>query len=120
MSNPLAIVTGASRGIGRTIAIKLAELGYDLIVNYVGNQTMAQETAIECQALAMSQDRHHRADGVQGDISDARSRQRRSLRGARADAGVGRHEHQPAHREPHRAVQLPVLTTLARMPSRAG
>ena len=76
MSNPLAIVTGASRGIGRTIAIKLAELGYDLIVNYAGNQMMAQETAIECQALAMSQDRHQRADVFQADISDARARQR--------------------------------------------
>jgi NAD(P)-dependent dehydrogenase (short-subunit alcohol dehydrogenase family) len=74
--NPVAIVTGASRGIGRGIALKLAELGYDLIINYANNQAGAQDTAISCQALAMSQDRKQRADVFQADISSSKDRQR--------------------------------------------
>ena len=33
---PVAIVTGASRGIGKGIAIELASLGYDLAINQYG------------------------------------------------------------------------------------
>jgi len=35
---PVAIVTGASRGIGRSIAVELASLGYDLVINRVQEQ----------------------------------------------------------------------------------
>lgn len=40
----IAIVTGASRGIGRAIAISLAEAGAYVIVNYAGSEDKAQET----------------------------------------------------------------------------
>ncbi len=40
-----ALVTGGSRGIGREICIKLASMGYPVLINYKGNQAAAEETA---------------------------------------------------------------------------
>jgi 3-oxoacyl-[acyl-carrier protein] reductase len=39
-----ALVTGGSRGIGRAISISLARMGYHVLINYVSNETAAQET----------------------------------------------------------------------------
>lgn len=39
-----ALVTGGSRGIGRAICVKLARMGYYVIVNYVSNDACAEET----------------------------------------------------------------------------
>lgn len=39
-----ALVTGGSRGIGRAVCVKLASLGYNVLVNYKGNQAAAEET----------------------------------------------------------------------------
>ena len=33
----LAIVTGASRGIGKAVAIELAQLGFNIVINYIQN-----------------------------------------------------------------------------------
>ncbi|MCD6062858.1 MAG: short-chain dehydrogenase/reductase [Flavipsychrobacter sp.] len=40
-----ALVTGGSRGIGRACCVKLAQLGYNILVNYKGNRAAAEETA---------------------------------------------------------------------------
>ncbi|MBO5086744.1 MAG: 3-oxoacyl-ACP reductase FabG [Paludibacteraceae bacterium] len=46
-----ALITGGSRGIGRAIAIKLAALGYPILLNYKNNKTAANEVAEQIKAL---------------------------------------------------------------------
>ena len=46
---PVAIVTGASRGIGRSVALELASLGHDLVINRA--QEQAPEVLEEAEAL---------------------------------------------------------------------
>jgi len=53
LSGQVALVTGASRGIGRSIALNLAGLGANVVVNYSGNETAAQEVVAEIQALGV-------------------------------------------------------------------
>jgi 3-oxoacyl-[acyl-carrier protein] reductase len=50
MQDKYALVTGGSRGIGRAICVKLAEAGYNILINYKGNTEAAQQTAALVQA----------------------------------------------------------------------
>ena len=49
----IALVAGASRGIGRACALALAKRGYDVAVNYVSNEAAAQAVVAEIQALGV-------------------------------------------------------------------
>ncbi|HBN01624.1 MAG TPA: beta-ketoacyl-ACP reductase, partial [Rikenellaceae bacterium] len=39
-----AFVTGGSRGIGRAVCVKLARMGFCVVINYVSNDDAARET----------------------------------------------------------------------------
>lgn len=54
-SRRVALVTGASRGIGRAIAIELARIGYDILLNYRSNEPAAQESRALVQSVAPDQ-----------------------------------------------------------------
>jgi 3-oxoacyl-[acyl-carrier protein] reductase len=60
-----AVVTGASRGIGKAIALRLAEDGFAVIVNYVGGRDRAE------QVVAQIKQGGGRAIAVQADVTDA-------------------------------------------------
>jgi len=60
----VAIVTGSSRGIGRGIALALAERGWHLVVNYRGNQTAAAAAKEAIETLGST------ALLVQADMAD--------------------------------------------------
>ncbi len=59
-----ALVTGGSRGIGKLACLKLAELGYNILVNYKGNKTAAEETATAVKAFNVT------ATILQFDVAD--------------------------------------------------
>jgi 3-oxoacyl-[acyl-carrier protein] reductase len=59
-----ALVTGGSRGIGRACCLKLAELGYAILVNYKGNKAAADET------VALVKEKGVEAEAIMFDVAD--------------------------------------------------
>jgi enoyl-[acyl-carrier protein] reductase III len=64
LTGRVALVTGAARGIGRSCALRLAEAGADVIINYSTSRAAADEVAQQIQALG------RRAALVKADISE--------------------------------------------------
>lgn len=65
-----ALVTGASRGIGRAIALRLAADGYAVVVNYAGNAAAADAVVAEIRQAG------GQAVAAQGDVADPEAMQR--------------------------------------------
>ena len=62
----VALVTGGSRGIGRAIAMELADAGYKVIISYKTNDQAAEETLSSIRSKGGS------ADKVRFDVADAK------------------------------------------------
>lgn len=60
----VALVTGGSRGIGKACAIELAKAGYDVAINYVGNEEAANAAVSELKALGIN------AESFKFDVTD--------------------------------------------------
>lgn len=63
LEGKVAFVTGGSRGIGKAIALTLAEAGADVAINYAGNVAAAEEVAAEIRKMG------RRALILKGDVS---------------------------------------------------
>lgn len=76
---PVALVTGASRGIGRAVALELARVGYHVIINYLSDEGSAKDV--------LSAIRHAGSDGelCRFDVAD------RAESGPAIDAILERH-----------------------------
>jgi len=74
--NAVALITGASRGIGRGIALELAGIGCDLVINYATNLPAAQRTAADCLAAAQAGGKTVRAEVCPANIESGADRLR--------------------------------------------
>src|SRR5271169_4166525 len=67
LAGKVALVTGASRGIGRAIALKLAAAGCDIAANYYNSHDEAQTLCTEIHRMG------RRAHAIQGDVANPES-----------------------------------------------
>jgi NAD(P)-dependent dehydrogenase (short-subunit alcohol dehydrogenase family) len=66
-TNKIALITGGSRGLGKNMAIRLAEHGHDVIITYNANKQAADDVVAEIEAKGMQ------AAALQLDVSDFKS-----------------------------------------------
>lgn len=71
---PVVLVTGASRGLGRGVAVECAALGCSVALGYVANRTAAEETAASCRQAARSP--AQRFETLQADVGSRAQRER--------------------------------------------
>ncbi len=74
IDHPVALVTGASRGLGRGVALELAQAGFSVGINYAGNRKAAEETQATCREIAPSKEQ--RFEIFQADIGKRDDRER--------------------------------------------
>ncbi|OUM88313.1 MAG: 3-oxoacyl-[acyl-carrier-protein] reductase [Bacillus thermozeamaize] len=67
LSGKVALVTGASRGIGRAIALELARSGADVAVNFAGSRQAAEEVAAQIQEMG------RKSMAIQANVSEPAS-----------------------------------------------
>jgi 3-oxoacyl-[acyl-carrier protein] reductase len=63
LKDKAAVITGASRGVGKAVALAYAKEGADIIVNYASNEAAAQEVVREINKLG------RKAVMIQGDVA---------------------------------------------------
>jgi 3-oxoacyl-[acyl-carrier protein] reductase len=78
-----AIVTGASRGIGRAVASRLARDGFAVVVNYAGNTDKAEKVVNEIKSVG------GRATAVRADVTNTADVERLFTEGERALGAIG-------------------------------
>ena len=61
---PVLFITGASRGIGAATAVKAAEAGYDVAINYAASADAARDVVARCESAGA------KAIAIQADVSD--------------------------------------------------
>lgn len=82
LSGKTAIVTGASRGIGRATAVRLAEAGANVVVNYLQHREDAEIVVRECEAFGV------RAIAVQANVAKLEDAERLNETALREFGGI--------------------------------
>lgn len=67
----VALVTGASRGIGKACAIELAKAGCDVVITYAGNSEAAEKTVEELKALGVNAESYKFDVSNQAEVDEA-------------------------------------------------